>query len=85
MENPDVVLSIHRHAYSHANDPMVRQRLRPQWVHFKHGSLDVGGLHCGPPLQQRRRDSQQEEDTEKPRTHIATAYHTSHPPALSCE
>ena len=36
MNDPDVVLGIDRHADDPAEDPVVRQRLRPQRIHLEH-------------------------------------------------
>ena len=47
MDNPDMVLRIDRHTDSHSENPMVRQRFRPHWVHFKPWRLDTGGLYSG--------------------------------------
>src|SRR4029077_18948012 len=39
MNDPDMVLSVHRYPDCHALEPMIRQWLRPQRVHFESGRL----------------------------------------------
>src|SRR5204863_9061828 len=43
MDDPDVILRIDRYANGLAEDPVVRQRLRPQRVDFKPRRHDTGG------------------------------------------
>ena len=47
MNDPDMVLRVHRNADGLAHDPVVGQRLRPQRVDFEARGLNVGGLHYG--------------------------------------
>src|SRR6266404_162568 len=56
---------------------MIRQRLRPHRVHLKHGRLDAGGLHGGSLLQNKRSDSQRDNEHENRRTNVDIALHTS--------
>ncbi len=44
VNDPDVVLRIHGHADGHSHEPMIRQRLRPKGIHFKHRGLHGGRL-----------------------------------------
>src|SRR6266550_3260326 len=75
MNDPDVVLRVHRYADRHADHPMVRQRLRPHRVHLKHGRLDAGGLHSGLFLQHDRSYSEPGNQYENRRTNPNTALH----------
>src|SRR5882762_4879416 len=75
MNDPDVVLRVHRYADRHADHPMVRQRLRPHRVHLKHGRLDAGGLHGGLSLQHDRSYSEPGNQYENRRTNPNTALH----------
>src|ERR1700680_2340220 len=47
MNNPNMVLGIHRYADCPTHDPMVRQRLRPHRIHLKSWRLDSGSLYSG--------------------------------------
>src|SRR6516225_8484191 len=45
MNDPDVVLTVDRHADGHAEEPVIRQRLRPKGIDFKHRRLNSGSLN----------------------------------------
>src|SRR5712692_5642268 len=45
MNDPDVILLVDPRSYGPAEQPMIRQGLRPQRVHFEHRRLD-GGPRC---------------------------------------
>jgi hypothetical protein len=45
MDDPDMVGLIDRDADSAPEDPMVRQRPRPERIYFKYGGLHTGGFH----------------------------------------
>src|SRR6202035_221208 len=81
MNDPDMILGIHRYADRHAHDPMVRQRLGPQWIHLDPRRLNAGSLdssplfeHCGP-------NSESDQDCYKDRAAIEIIFHTSRPPS----
>ena len=65
MNDPDVVLCICRHSDRVTQNPMVRERLRPQRVHLKHRRLNSGSFrycavlqHLLPDYQQGEQDNQ---------------------------
>jgi len=52
MNDPDVVLVVRPHAYGHAEQPMIRQGLRPQRIDFENRRLDRGSRGGGPVFEQ---------------------------------
>ena len=65
MNNPNVVLGIHRDANGRADDPMVRKRLWPQRVHFELWRFDAGGGDGSAPLEDDGDDAEPCEKSEK--------------------
>ena len=65
MNNPNVVLGVHRDANGRADDPMVRKRLWPQRIDFKLRRFDAGGSDGGPLLEDDRNDTERGEKSEK--------------------
>src|SRR6266851_312312 len=82
MNNPDVVLRVHRYANRHSDHPMIRHRLRPHRVHLKHGRLDAGGLHGGPLLQHDGTNREPGNQYENSRTNTEIALHKLVPPSI---
>src|SRR5882672_7816667 len=76
MNDPDIVLRVHRYTDRHSNHPMVRQRLRPHRVHLKHGRLDGGGLDSDLFLQHDRSYSEPGNQYENRRTNPNTVLHS---------
>ena len=68
MNDPDLILAIHRHADHGADDPVVRQRLRPHRIDFESRRLDAGGLHGRPFLQ--RRSCERDQNSQHTRRQI---------------
>ena len=48
MNNPDVLLVVDPHADGRTEEPVIRQRLRPQRVHLEEGRLATLRLSGGP-------------------------------------
>src|SRR5215467_877968 len=56
VNNPNVILRIDGYADGLPLQPMVRQRLRPQWIDFEARGLHGCGFHCSPLLQDASRN-----------------------------
>ena len=74
MDDPDVILRIDRHADRVAQDPMVRQRLRPQRIDFKPRRLHAGGLRHRAVLQHLLADGQRGEHYQERHANIHIAF-----------
>src|SRR5262245_8568187 len=61
MNDPDVVLLIDPHSNSPAEQPVFRQRLRPQWIDFEHGRLDSASLRIRLVLQHELADAKRDD------------------------
>ena len=77
MDDPDMVIGIHRYADRLPHEPMVRQRLGPQRVHLKSRRHHVGGsgLYRGPLAQHRGPHSEYNQECDKGRTHVEIPPH----------
>src|SRR5215472_13372738 len=80
MKNPDMVLAIHGDADTVAQDPMVRQRLRPHRIYFEHRRLDGGGFDHSLLPQKRRSDSESDSSCEQTRRYAEITLHTDQSP-----
>src|SRR5258706_489381 len=83
MNDPDVVLSIDRNSDRHPDEPVIRQWLRPQRVHFKHRRLYPGGLDGRSLLQQHRTNPKRGHEHQKYRSNVKITFHRSVPPSIS--
>ena len=75
MNDPDVILVIHRDADGLAHDPVVGQRLGPQRIHFKSRSLNSRGLDYGFFCQLVRPDAEGGNSREKSGANVEIAFH----------
>ncbi len=57
MDDPHVILRVYRNTDGLAHDPVVRQRFRPQRVHFKARRNDSGRFHHRMSFEQNRRNA----------------------------
>ncbi len=48
MDDPDVILRVHRYADGLSHDPVIRQRLGPQRIHLESRRLHRGSFHHRP-------------------------------------
>src|SRR5260370_32829771 len=76
MDDPNVILAVDRNSNGHAQQPVIRQRLRPERIDFKCGRLNSGGLNRGSLLQYRGPDPEQADNHEKSCALIEIAPHT---------
>src|SRR5439155_17833861 len=79
VNDPDMILSIDRHADRLTHNPMVRQRLRPQRIHFKPRSRYSGSLDSRSLLQEDTRYRKRPEQREKHRTRVNLTFHAQPP------
>src|SRR5262245_27934628 len=75
MNDPDVVLRVNAYADGHPDIPVVRQRLRPQWVHFEPGRHDHAPPLNGRHLHQRElTEEKRDKKREKGRDEIGITF-----------
>ena len=75
MHDPDMILAVHGYTDGHAQDPMVRKRLRPQGVHFKLRHVDTCGGDSCPLFEDGRKDPKPRKKSEKGRDYMKFALH----------
>jgi len=75
MNDPDVILAIHRHADGVALNPVVRQRLGPHRVDLEPGRLDARGFDGGFFLEPRRADSECRDHCDECKTDTKITFH----------
>src|SRR5438105_8617507 len=76
MNDPDVILAVNGNSNGHAEEPVIRQGLRPQGVYFEHRRLNPGSRNRSSLLQQRGAKSEQADDHEKSCALVEIASHT---------
>ncbi len=79
MNDPDMILRVHRDADGLAHDPMVGQRLGPQRIDLEARRGDGGGFHHRMFLQQKRSDTQRASKCQETETSISIALHVDQP------
>src|SRR5207247_7527501 len=79
MDDPDVVFVVDRHSNGLAQQPMVRQRLRPQRIDFESRGLDTRSFDSSSLLQYAARRQQQRQHYDKQQ---ANAQITLHAPSF---
>src|SRR5579871_5338233 len=77
MNDPDMILRIRRNTDRLAHDPVIRERLRPQRIHFKTRCDDTGGFDHRMSFEQNRRDPQHSGERYQARTHVKIALHAA--------
>ena len=82
MDDPDIILRINGYADRHSDEPMVRQRLRPQRVHFKHRRLHGSRFNSGPLFQQRGSHSERHQEPQEYRSDTQISLHEPVPPSV---
>src|SRR6202035_1424459 len=80
MNDPDMILGIHRYADRHAHEPMVRQRLGPHRIHFELRRLNSGSLNSSPLLERFGHNSESDEERYNDRADIKITFHMPRPP-----
>jgi len=73
MDDPHVILRIHRHPDGLPKNPMIGQRLGPQWIHFEARRHDACAL--GPLGQHFRPDPQSAEGRYERSAQVQVAFH----------
>jgi hypothetical protein len=73
MNDPHMILGIHRHADGLAQNPMIGQRLGPQGIHFE--ARSVHSRACGALLGHVRPNPQPAERRYKRSAHVQFAFH----------
>ena len=84
VDNPNMVLGVNRHADSHAEQPVVGQRLWPHGIHFKPGRHHTGGLNRLS-FEHQRGNSKRRHSHRKTHANTEIPSHTSHPPSFRCK
>src|SRR5713226_1598978 len=64
---------------------MIRQRLRPHRIHFKHGRLNRGSFHRCPFLEHGGTCAERHEECKKSRPNIEITLHSSPPSFPACK
>ena len=83
VNDPDVILGVDRNADGHAQQPMIRQRLRPHGIDFKTRRLYARGFHGGALFEHRGTDAERDEERGKSEPDIEIAFHISPPVSVS--
>src|SRR5262249_22877029 len=79
MRDPNVVLIVDSNTGHRTENPVVRQWLRPQWIHFEGGRLGSAGSLSGCCLfKHTLTDSERDEKCDEGDTNIKTTLHIAH-------
>jgi hypothetical protein len=80
MDDPDVILCVHRYANRHTQQPMIGQWFRPHGIDFKSRRLHAGRLRGNLAINQQGSDTKRDQQAHSDDPQVQSASHSSPPP-----